>query len=149
VRELLILGHRDHYEMIAISFLYLYPSFNLLAWKNVWFCCGSCRCMFCHGVTKMEKNNPEQLYGIRFCVKVREVATDTYDKIQRAFGNDSLSRAQVFRWHEDFVNRRESLEDTLQSGRLTSERWNTNIDFTRALFRQKKTFDISNDCRWT
>jgi hypothetical protein len=26
-------------------------------------------------------------------------ATDIYEKIQKVFGNDSLSRAQVFRWH--------------------------------------------------
>jgi hypothetical protein len=34
----------------------------------------------------MENNNLEQLYAIRFCVKVGEVATDTYKEIQRALG---------------------------------------------------------------
>jgi hypothetical protein len=34
------------------------------------------------------------------------VTTDTYEKIQEAFGNDSLSRAQIFRWHNDFLSGR-------------------------------------------
>jgi hypothetical protein len=34
---------------------------------------------------------------IKFRLKLGEGITDTYDKIQKSFGNDSLSRAQVFR----------------------------------------------------
>jgi hypothetical protein len=33
-----------------------------------------------------------------FYAKLGEGATDTYEKIQKAFDNDSPSRAQVFRW---------------------------------------------------
>jgi hypothetical protein len=33
-----------------------------------------------------------------FCVKLGKGDTDTYEKIQKAFGNDSLTRAQVFLW---------------------------------------------------
>jgi transposase len=65
----------------------------------------------------MENNNLEQRYAIKFCVKLGEGATDTYDKIQKACGNDSVSRAQVFRWHKDFVNWRETVEDEPRSGR--------------------------------
>jgi hypothetical protein len=49
----------------------------------------------------MENNNLEQRYAIKFCVKLGESATDAYETIQKAFDNDSLSRAQVFRWHKD------------------------------------------------
>jgi hypothetical protein len=52
----------------------------------------------------MEQNKFEQRYAIKFCVKLGEGAADTYEKIQEAFGNDSVSPAQVFRWHKDFVN---------------------------------------------
>jgi hypothetical protein len=44
----------------------------------------------------MEKNNLEQHYAIKFCVKLGEGATDTYEKMQIVFGNDSLSHTQVF-----------------------------------------------------
>jgi hypothetical protein len=55
----------------------------------------------------MENNNLKQRYAITFCVDLEEGITDTYEKSQKAFGNDSLSRAQVFQWHKDFVNGQE------------------------------------------
>jgi hypothetical protein len=46
-----------------------------------------------------------------FCGKLGEGATDGYEKIQKAFGNYSVSRTQVFQWHKVFVNGRETVED--------------------------------------
>jgi hypothetical protein len=86
----------------------------------------------------MEKNNLEQSYAMRFCVKPGKCVTDTYGKIQKAFDNDSLSRAQVFRWHKDFVNGRETVEDESRSGRLASLRISTNVDRVRALIGQNR-----------
>jgi hypothetical protein len=40
-----------------------------------------------------------------------EVATNTYREIRKAFDNDSLTCAQVFQWHKDFVNEWEMVED--------------------------------------
>jgi transposase len=77
--------------------------------------------MFCYSVTKMENNNLEQIHAVKFCFKLGEGAKDTYDKIQKAFGNDSVSRAQVFRWNKGFANGRETLEDEPRSGRPASE----------------------------
>jgi len=37
----------------------------------------------------------EQHCAIKFCVKLGESATVTYEKLQRAYGEHSLSRAQV------------------------------------------------------
>jgi hypothetical protein len=65
----------------------------------------------------MEKNNLEQCYAISFRVKLREGATDTFGKIRKAFGKDSLSRAQVFRWNKVFVNGRGMMNYELRSGR--------------------------------
>jgi hypothetical protein len=111
VRELGSLRRRDRYEMIATSLLYLRSKFELAGMNT----CGSVVVrvrvdVFCYSVTKME-NNLEQGYSVKFCVRLGEGATDMYGKIQKAFGNDSLSRAQVYRWHKDFVNEREAVED--------------------------------------
>jgi hypothetical protein len=54
----------------------------------------------------MEENNLKQLYAIKFCVKLGEGASNIYEKMQKAFGNDSLSFTQVCRWYKDFVNGR-------------------------------------------
>jgi hypothetical protein len=76
----------------------------------------------------MENNNLEQGYAVKFCVRLGKGATGTYGKIQKAFGNDSLSRAQVSRWHKDFVNGRETVGDEQRSGRPASVRTSTYVD---------------------
>jgi len=42
----------------------------------------------------MGKKNLKQYYAIKFCMK--QNAAETYGKIKKAFGDDSLSRAQIF-----------------------------------------------------
>ena len=37
-----------------------------------------------------------------FCVKLSDSATTTHGKLQQAFGNDAMSRAQAFHWHKMF-----------------------------------------------
>ena len=51
--------------------------------------------VFVRCVTKMDRQKLEQRCAIKFCVKLGESATVTYEKLQRAYGENSLSRAQV------------------------------------------------------
>jgi hypothetical protein len=44
----------------------------------------------------MDRQTFEQSCAIKFCVKLGESATVAYEKLQRAYGEHSLSRAQVF-----------------------------------------------------
>jgi len=53
----------------------------------------------------------EQSCAIKFRVKLGESTTVTYVKLQRAYGEHSLSRAQVFRWHKSYLEGREQVED--------------------------------------
>jgi hypothetical protein len=96
--------------MIPASLLYLQPKFELASLNTSGSVVVRVDACFVT-ITKMEKNNVERCYAIKLCVKLEDSATDTYEKIQKAFGNDSLSRAQVFRWHKDFVNGRETVKD--------------------------------------
>ena len=43
----------------------------------------------------MDRQKFEQCCAIKFCVKLGESTTVTYEKLQRAYGEHSLSRAQV------------------------------------------------------
>jgi hypothetical protein len=83
--------------------------------------------VFCYSVTEVENNNVEQHYAIKLCAKLGEGATDTYENTQKSFGNDSLPRAQAFRWYRDFVNGRDNVEDEPQYGRPVSVRTSTNV----------------------
>ena len=51
----------------------------------------------------MDRQNFEQSCAIKFCVKLGESATVTYEKLQRAYGEHPLARAQVFKWHKSFL----------------------------------------------
>ena len=61
----------------------------------------------------MDRQKFEQRCAIKFCVKLGESATVTYEKLQRAYGEHSLSRAQVFRRHKSFLEGREEVCMTL------------------------------------
>jgi len=55
---------------------------------------------------KMEKRNLEQHCVIKFCVKLNENATETYEKLKRAYAEHAISRTHVFRWHKAFLDGR-------------------------------------------
>ena len=65
--------------------------------------------MTCHEVLanlvmKMEARNIAQRYVIfSFCVQVGDNATTTHGKLQQAFGDDAMSKAQAFRWQKKNV----------------------------------------------
>ena len=87
--------------------------------ENVWS-----EVVFVRCVTKMDWQKFEQRCANKFCVKLSESATVTYEKLQRAYGEHSLSRAQVFRWHMSFLEGREEVEDEPRAGRFsTSKGW--------------------------
>ena len=84
------------------------PSLSPLA--VAWLCSGSLwsRCLTCEEVsanlvTKMETRNIAQGYAIFFCVKLGDRDTTAHGKLQQAFGDDAMSRAQAFRGNKMFV----------------------------------------------
>jgi hypothetical protein len=66
--------------------------------------------VFVRCVTKMDWEKFEQRCAIKFCVKLGESATVTYEKVQRAYGEHSLSRAQVLFRRPRTSGRREDLQ---------------------------------------
>jgi len=55
-------------------------------------------------------------YPLIFCVKVGGSATTTHGKLQQAFGDETVSRAQAFSWHKMFSEGRTIVEDEQLSG---------------------------------
>jgi len=87
---------------------------------------------------KMEKQNLEQCCMIKFCVKLNENATETYEKLKQAYGEHALSREQVFRWHKAFLDGRESVADEPHSGKPCMSKMDENVTKERALMRSYK-----------
>src|SRR5215469_14297065 len=83
----------------------------------------------------MDRERFEQYCAITFCVKLGESATVTYEKLQRAYGEHSLSRAQVFRWHKSLLEGREQVEDEPCTGRPSTSKTDDNVERVRSLVR--------------
>jgi hypothetical protein len=63
--------------------------------------------VFCHvGVFKMD-----QRAAIKFCVKLKKTATETFEMLKSEYGEEFLSRTNVFEWHKRFKEGPESLQD--------------------------------------
>ncbi len=63
------------------------------------------------------ENNFEQRAATKFCCKVGFMAAKMWEKFVKAFGDSSVLRATVFRWHSRFAAGEESTEDAEWSGR--------------------------------
>jgi len=55
--------------------------------------------------------NVEQRVNVKFCVKLRKSATKTYDLLKKVYGDEYLSRTQVFEWFKRFKGGREEIGD--------------------------------------
>jgi transposase len=58
----------------------------------------------------------EQRAAIKFCVKLNTAATETFEMLKRAYGEECSSRTSVFEWHKRFKEGRESLQDDVRKG---------------------------------
>ncbi|XP_008179957.1 protein GVQW3-like [Acyrthosiphon pisum] len=83
----------------------------------------------------MSDNNFEQRCAIRFCFKLGHSATETFQKLQQAYGESVLSRAQVFRWFKAFYEGREAIEDEPRNGRPSTAKSDENVIRVRDLVR--------------
>ena len=84
-------------------------------------------------VTFAMQENIEQRYSIKFCVKLNTSATETFASFTEAYGDATLSRTMVFKWHKAFKEGRENVEDDPRSGRPISSTNDQNVEVVRAV----------------
>jgi hypothetical protein len=53
----------------------------------------------------------EQTAAIKFCVKLKKTAIETFEVLKSMYGEECLSKISVFEWHKRFKEGRESLRD--------------------------------------
>ncbi|XP_026816229.1 protein GVQW3-like [Rhopalosiphum maidis] len=90
----------------------------------------------------MSDNNFEQRCAIRFCFKLGHSATETFQKLQQAYGDSVLLRAQVFRWFKAFSEGREAIEDEPRSGRPSTAKTDENVIKVRDLVRSDRRLTV-------
>lgn len=64
----------------------------------------------------------EQRAVIKFNAKLGKTASETFRLMQQVYGDDCLSRTNVFLWHKRFLDGRVSLKDDKRDGRPISAR---------------------------
>ena len=69
----------------------------------------------------------EQRNCIKYCVKNAINGSQTFEMLQKVFGNETLSSATVFDWHRLFKEGRELVEDDYRSGRPSISKNDENI----------------------
>jgi len=90
----------------------------------------------------MMQENIEQWYAIKFCVKLNKSATETFASLTEAYGNATLSRTMVFKWHEAFREERENFEDDPCSGRPILSTYDQNMEVVQAVMAKDHRLSV-------
>jgi len=91
----------------------------------------------------------EQRICIKFCFKIGKTATETYQLLQLAYGEDAMGRTQVFDWFRRFKEGRTSAESDRRSGRPSTSRNEAMIAKVRTIVlnnRRLTAREIADDC---
>jgi hypothetical protein len=75
-------------------------------------------------------------------VKLGESATVAYGKLQRAYGEHSLSWARVLRWHESFSESRERVADEPRVRRPSASETDDIVERVRSLVRSDRRLTL-------
>jgi len=98
--------------------------------------------VFYHLVTFAMQENIEQRYVIKFCVKLNKSATETFVSLTEAYGDATLSRNMVFKWHKAFKEGQENVEDDPSSGRPISSTNDQNVEVVRAVMAKDRRLSV-------
>lgn len=89
----------------------------------------------------MESTLPQRVC-IKFCVKNGFNGAKTLEMLEKCFGNDTLSKTNVYVWHERFRSGRESVEDDERSGRPSTSKTDENIDKIKEMMAENRKLTI-------
>jgi len=80
----------------------------------------------------------EQRTNIKFCFKLGKTAAETVGMMRQVYGDNCLSRAQIFRWYARFKSGVETIKDEARPGRPFSLRNEGLIEKMRERIQEKR-----------
>ena len=100
--------------------------------------CGRCPSLHAEGLSV----NVEQRVNVKFCVKLGKFDRATYDLLKIVYGDECLSRTQVFEWFKRFKEGREELGDDQRLCRPSTSKTEANIEKVGEIVRQNRRLSI-------
>ena len=83
----------------------------------------------------------EQRTNLKFLVRLGKTPSEALRLLQQVYGDETMSRSQVFEWHKRFKEGRNDVEDNPSSWRPSMSRTEANVERVRQVVR--------SDCRLT
>ena len=80
----------------------------------------------------------EQRINLKFLVKLRKTPTECFKLLKEVYGEDVMSRMQIFEWHKRFEKGCEDVEDDPKTGRSSTTRTDENIIRVKQLVRSHR-----------
>jgi hypothetical protein len=71
----------------------------------------------------MESVRDEQYAALKFCVRLQKSATEAYEMLQQAYGEDVLPQSTAFRWFKQFKEGRDSMRKQGGPGAPATAQW--------------------------
>jgi hypothetical protein len=82
----------------------------------------------------------EERAAIKFCVQLKNTATETFEVLNKAYGEECLSRTSVFECHRRFKEGRELLQDDEQKGHPSISRTEESTEVIPTCLAKDQTF---------
>ena len=84
----------------------------------------------------------DQQICIKFCFKLGHSSAETIPMMKKAFGDDSMSKAQIKLWYRHFKDGRESAESDRRSGRPSTSRTPENVESIRDAINENRRLTV-------
>jgi transposase len=84
----------------------------------------------------------EQRAANKFCVKLKKTATETFEMLKSAYGEECLLITSMFEWHKMFKEGGESLEDDERKGRPSTSSTEESTEVIQKYMAEDRTLSV-------
>ena len=84
----------------------------------------------------------EQRTNIKFCFNLGKKFAETYELLKKVYGDDCMSRTQVYTWFRRFKNSRDDLNDDPRPGRPEASNRAELVEKVRKLIAMDANFTV-------